>query len=228
MPERRALRAQVPTVELDEIFQAFDPQTAARFRAWQQDAGAGGRRPRPGPQRRVRQPAGVRAGRHRPADRARQPASAAPAWSATPASCSARCPRTRRSCTTCRHRPGRRSTRPPAQEALAETFKIFPTFLDESKETFARLETFSKDTDPLIQDLRPVARDLEPTLRDVHALAPDLRDLFVKLDPLITASKTGLPALRDTLEGRRRRCSASCSRSSSSSTRSCSGSSTTS
>ena len=85
------------------------------------------------------------------------------------------------------------------QEALAETFRIFPTFLDESKATFQRLERFSKDTDPLVQDLRPAARDLTPTLRDVRALAPDLRNLFVNLDPLITASKTGLPALRDTL-----------------------------
>jgi len=85
------------------------------------------------------------------------------------------------------------------QEALAQTFRIFPTFLDESKATFQRLESFSKDTDPLVQDLRPAARDLAPTLRDVRALAPDLRNLFVNLDPLITASKTGLPALRDTL-----------------------------
>jgi hypothetical protein len=85
------------------------------------------------------------------------------------------------------------------QEALAETFRIFLTFLDESKATFQRLERFSTDTDPLVQDLRPAARDLTPTLRDVRALAPDLRNLFVNLDPLITASKTGLPALRDTL-----------------------------
>jgi phospholipid/cholesterol/gamma-HCH transport system substrate-binding protein len=85
------------------------------------------------------------------------------------------------------------------QAALAEAIRIFPTFLDESKLTFQRLERFSKDTDPLVQDLRPAARDLSPTLRDVRALAPDLRNLFVNLDPLITASKTGLPALRDTL-----------------------------
>src|SRR5262249_37979127 len=75
--------------------------------------------------------------------------------------------------------------------------RIFPTFLDESKLTFQRLESFSKDTDPLVQDLRPAARDLTPTLHDVRALAPDLKSFFVNLDPLITASKTGLPALRD-------------------------------
>jgi virulence factor Mce-like protein len=85
------------------------------------------------------------------------------------------------------------------QKSLAETFSIFPTFLNESKATLARLQTFSTDTDPLIKQLRPVARDLRPTLRDVRAFAPDLRSFFVHLDPLITVSRTGLPALRDTL-----------------------------
>jgi virulence factor Mce-like protein len=87
------------------------------------------------------------------------------------------------------------------QEALAETFKIFPTFLDESKATFASLERFSKNTDPLVQDLRPSARDLTPTLRDLRVAAPDLENLFRRLDPLIDASRKGLPALRDTLDG---------------------------
>ncbi|MFL5980557.1 MAG: MlaD family protein, partial [Gaiellaceae bacterium] len=45
------------------------------------------------------------------------------------------------------------------QDALAETFRIFPTFLDESRLTFQRVESFSKATDPLVQDLRPAMRD---------------------------------------------------------------------
>ena len=61
-------------------------------------------------------------------------------------------------------RPPRRSN-----DALAETIRIFPTFLDESKATLARLQTFSTDTQPLVHDLRPVARDLKPTLHDVRA-----------------------------------------------------------
>jgi phospholipid/cholesterol/gamma-HCH transport system substrate-binding protein len=89
------------------------------------------------------------------------------------------------------------------QASLAETFRIFPTFLDESRLTFARLERFSRDTDPLVRDLRPAVQDLVPTLRDVRALSPDLRRTFTDLDPLITASKTGLPALRETLDGAR-------------------------
>jgi virulence factor Mce-like protein len=86
-------------------------------------------------------------------------------------------------------------------DALAESIRILPTFLDESKATFARLETFSADTRPLVQDLRPVARDLKPTLADVRVLAPDLERFFRDLDPLITASKKGLPAAREILEG---------------------------
>ena len=85
------------------------------------------------------------------------------------------------------------------KEALAQTFHIFPTFLDESKATMAKLETFSRNTDPLVRELQPAMRDLKPTLQDTRALAPDLVHLFRNLDPLITASKTGLPALRDVL-----------------------------
>src|SRR5215217_61432 len=84
---------------------------------------------------------------------------------------------------------------------LAETIRIFPTFLKESKLALARVQTFSTDTNPLITDLRPVARDLQPTLRDVRALAPDLEAFFRRLDPVITASKTGMPATREVLEG---------------------------
>ena len=41
------------------------------------------------------------------------------------------------------------------KEALAETFAIFPTFLDESKTTMVDLQSFSNETRPLVRDLRP-------------------------------------------------------------------------
>jgi virulence factor Mce-like protein len=85
--------------------------------------------------------------------------------------------------------------------ALADIFHVFPTFLSESKATMLRLKSFSLDTRPLLTQLEPVARDLGPTLHSVRLLSPDLRHLFVQLGPLIDASKTGLPALRDTLHG---------------------------
>jgi phospholipid/cholesterol/gamma-HCH transport system substrate-binding protein len=86
-------------------------------------------------------------------------------------------------------------------DALAESIRIFPTFLDESKATLERLETFSTDTRPLVQDLRPVAVDLKPTLADLRATAPSLEKFYRDLDPLIEASKKGLPAARETIEG---------------------------
>jgi phospholipid/cholesterol/gamma-HCH transport system substrate-binding protein len=85
--------------------------------------------------------------------------------------------------------------------ALADTFHVFPTFLDESKATLAKLQTFSLNTDPLIKQLIPVAQDLGPTLHSLQLLSPDLKRLFVNLDPLITVSKTGLPAVREVLTG---------------------------
>jgi phospholipid/cholesterol/gamma-HCH transport system substrate-binding protein len=84
-------------------------------------------------------------------------------------------------------------------KALARAFAIFPTFLDESKATMARLEDFSHNTDPLVNDLKAPADDLGPTVRDLGDLAPDLERLFRDLGPLIRASRTGVPALGRTL-----------------------------
>jgi virulence factor Mce-like protein len=89
------------------------------------------------------------------------------------------------------------------QEAFADTWRIFPTFLDESKATFARLDEFSRDTQPLVRDLRPALDDLGPALEDLGDLGPDLRRFFVNLDPLITISDRSLPATRQIFDGLR-------------------------
>jgi virulence factor Mce-like protein len=86
-------------------------------------------------------------------------------------------------------------------KAIADTFHVFPTFLNETKATMARLQSFSLDTDPLVKELIPVADNLKPTLADVRALSPSLRSFFVHLGPLITVSKTGMPAIRDVING---------------------------
>ena len=85
--------------------------------------------------------------------------------------------------------------------ALAKTFEVFPTFLNETKATMAKLQTFSVNTDPLIKELVPVAQQLKPTLHSVQQLSPPLRHLFTNLGPLITVSKTGLPAVSEILTG---------------------------
>jgi phospholipid/cholesterol/gamma-HCH transport system substrate-binding protein len=86
-------------------------------------------------------------------------------------------------------------------EALAETFLIFPTFLDESRVTLARLERFANNTRPLVNDLKAPADDLGPTVRDLGDLAPHLTKLFRDLPPLIRAADSGVPDLERVLEG---------------------------
>ncbi len=82
-----------------------------------------------------------------------------------------------------------------SDQALAETIQVLPTFQRESRLTLERLDRFQGDTDPLIRKLLPVANDISPTLDSVRRLSPNLESLFRNLDPLIDASKTGLPAL---------------------------------
>src|SRR6202161_2806629 len=64
-----------------------------------------------------------------------------------------------------------------------------------------RLQGFSQHTDPLIKKLDPCPQNLRPTLNDVKNLAPSLRSFLTNLGPLITASKTGLPATSKVLNG---------------------------
>jgi phospholipid/cholesterol/gamma-HCH transport system substrate-binding protein len=85
--------------------------------------------------------------------------------------------------------------------ALAQTFQNFPRFLNETKATMAQLQTFASNTDPLVHELLPVANDLGPTLNSVRELSPSLKHFFIELGPLVTVSRTGLPALSHVLNG---------------------------
>jgi phospholipid/cholesterol/gamma-HCH transport system substrate-binding protein len=86
------------------------------------------------------------------------------------------------------------------RDALAEAFHIFPTFLDESRLTLKRVEDFSRHAHPLVRDLRPAAEELRPTLVSLRSLAPDLRTYFDGFDRQITVSKRSLPALREIID----------------------------
>ncbi|HSD79261.1 MAG TPA: MlaD family protein [Solirubrobacteraceae bacterium] len=83
---------------------------------------------------------------------------------------------------------------------LQAAFRALPTFERESQVTLERLTAFARNADPLVTQLRPAARQLSPTLKDLAALSPDLKAFFRNLDPAITASKDGLPALEAFLE----------------------------
>jgi phospholipid/cholesterol/gamma-HCH transport system substrate-binding protein len=83
---------------------------------------------------------------------------------------------------------------------LQAAFKALPTFEKESSTTLTRLSKFSQNANPVVTDLRPAARELSPTLVQMSKLAPDLKALFRDLNPLIDASKAGLPATREFLD----------------------------
>jgi phospholipid/cholesterol/gamma-HCH transport system substrate-binding protein len=86
---------------------------------------------------------------------------------------------------------------------LADTFRVFPTFLREGRATTTRLTSFADDTNPLINQLRPAARQISPTLIDLDRLAPDLRGFFRDLGPLVRVSRRGLPATEQVLDDTR-------------------------
>jgi phospholipid/cholesterol/gamma-HCH transport system substrate-binding protein len=83
---------------------------------------------------------------------------------------------------------------------LEDTFRIFPTFLRESRTTLARLETFARTSDPVVRQLRPAIQELSPTLISLGKLAPNLKRFFVGLDRAIPLSESGFGALRGLLD----------------------------
>ena len=79
---------------------------------------------------------------------------------------------------------------------IIDLFQAWPTFLDESKLTVARLRTFSNAADPVVQQLTPAARELSPTLIDLGKLAPDMETLFTGIEPVIRRADKAFPAFR--------------------------------
>jgi phospholipid/cholesterol/gamma-HCH transport system substrate-binding protein len=75
-------------------------------------------------------------------------------------------------------------------------FRAFPTFQDESKLTVERLRGFAVNADPLSKQLIPVAEELSPTLIAFGKLAPEAKKLFEALPAVEKEAPTGFPALR--------------------------------
>jgi phospholipid/cholesterol/gamma-HCH transport system substrate-binding protein len=75
-------------------------------------------------------------------------------------------------------------------------FRAFPTFLDESRATLARLRSFALDVDPTVRQLVPAAEQLSPTLVAFSRLAPQAKGFFEGLATVIERAPTGFPAAR--------------------------------
>jgi phospholipid/cholesterol/gamma-HCH transport system substrate-binding protein len=75
-------------------------------------------------------------------------------------------------------------------------FRAFPTFQDESRLTLNRLKAFAVNADPLMRQLVPAAEQLSPTLIAFAKLAPEAKGFFGGLSEVIAQAPTGFPALR--------------------------------
>jgi phospholipid/cholesterol/gamma-HCH transport system substrate-binding protein len=82
---------------------------------------------------------------------------------------------------------------------LEDAFRALPTFLDESRLTLDRLQSFSRNADPLITQLHPSARLLSSDLKQVGKVAPDFHGFFTGLRKVELRSGDALPALRSLL-----------------------------
>ena len=83
---------------------------------------------------------------------------------------------------------------------LQNFFRIFPTFLRESRLTQARLGDFSAFGTPIMNKMVPVARQLSPTFEASAALAPVSKRLYTNLKPVIRKAPKAFPSLRSFLD----------------------------
>jgi phospholipid/cholesterol/gamma-HCH transport system substrate-binding protein len=190
-------RAQVaPTVQLDQIFSAFDPKTRQAFETWMQQGGIA--LTNRGEQFNqafaqlypfATNVDSVLAVLNRQSAATttllRDGAQVFAALSKSPAALQA----------FVRNSNGVFAATAARDQDLAATIRAFPAFLTETRSTINRLGRFSQTTKPLIDELRPAAVQLTPALQRLTVLAPELRDLMVDIAPLTRASKNGFPAL---------------------------------
>lgn len=85
-------------------------------------------------------------------------------------------------------------------EQLKDFFRVFPTFLRESRATQDRLGDFSDFGTPVMRKLIPVAEQLSPTFKASARLAPVSRRLYTNLRPVIRKAPAAFPSLRAFLD----------------------------
>jgi len=92
-----------------------------------------------------------------------------------------------------------RTTASRTQE-LQDFFRIFPTFLRESRLTQERLGNFSEASTPAVVKFTPVARQVKPVFDAAIALDPQLIRLYRALKPVIAKAPRAFPSLRGFLD----------------------------
>jgi ABC-type transporter Mla subunit MlaD len=185
------------SVQLDEIFRTFNPQTRAAFQSWQQEASKAiaGRGADLSYAFAQLEPAFTQFDRiFRQLDSQRLAVNKLFSNGAT--SLEALRGRQGELAGLIRNSNTVFTTTAARNRDIEALFRAFPTFQDESKLTLNRLKTFAVDADPVMQQLVPVAEQLSPTLVALSKLAPQAKGFFEGLEPVIAHAPTGFPALR--------------------------------
>src|SRR5438093_63531 len=65
-------------------------------------------------------------------------------------------------------------------------FRALPEFIDQSKLTLRRLQSYAANTNPLITELHPWARAASDTFESVNGFAPDFNRFMQALGPAVT------------------------------------------
>ncbi len=92
-----------------------------------------------------------------------------------------------------------RTTATRTQE-LKDFFRIFPTFLRESRLTQERLGEVSEIGTPVMRKMVPVARQVKPLADATLKLDPQLIRLYTSLKPVIRKAPKAFPSLRGFLD----------------------------
>jgi len=185
------------SVQLDEIFRTFDPQTRAAFQTWQQEASAviAGRGQDLSYAFGQLEPTFTQIDRiFRILDSQKLAVNRLFRNGAT-------------SLQALRGRQGELSglirnsnavftTTAARDRDIEALFRAFPTFQDESRLTLDRFKTFAIDADPVMRQLVPVAEELSPTLVALSKLAPQAKGFFEGLEPVIERAPSGFAGAR--------------------------------
>jgi phospholipid/cholesterol/gamma-HCH transport system substrate-binding protein len=86
------------------------------------------------------------------------------------------------------------------QADLRATVRALPPFLAALRGAAVPAARLSDELAPSLHALRPVARKLQPTVEGAARLGTQLSSTARRLDPVIGAAKTGLPATRQVLK----------------------------
>jgi phospholipid/cholesterol/gamma-HCH transport system substrate-binding protein len=190
-----------PTVQLDQILSAFDPQTRRAFQVWQQQEGVAltGRGQQLNAAIAQLFPFATNVDRVLSVLNRQSAATTTflhdtgvvfSALSASPTQLQA----------LIRNSNATFAATAAQNVALANTIRALGPFTVQARSTLNRLTQFAVLTKPLIDEFRPAAVQLSPALQKTVTLAPELLQLMESLGPhpqpgLVDAAKTGIPAL---------------------------------